>query len=69
MVAVSFTSKLTGIILMCLPPVMAAITFALNYEYMKIIFQDPWGIRLLIAAAVLQLVGLIWIRKIVSIEV
>jgi hypothetical protein len=30
---------------------MGAITLALNYEYMKIIFQDPWGIRLLIAAA------------------
>jgi tight adherence protein B len=62
-------AKLTGIILMCLPPVMGAITLALNFEYMKIIFQDPWGIRLLIAAAVLQLVGLLWIRKIVNIEV
>jgi tight adherence protein B len=62
-------AKLTGIILMCLPPVMGCITLALNYEYMKIIFQDPWGIRLLIAAAVLQLTGLLWIRKIVNIEV
>ena len=62
-------AKLTGIILMCLPPVMGGITLALNFEYMKIIFQDPWGIRLLIAAAVLQLVGLVWIRKIVNIEV
>jgi len=62
-------AKLTGIILMCLPPVMGAITLALNYEYMKIIFQDPWGIRLLIAAAVMQVTGLLWIRKIVNIEV
>lgn len=62
-------AKLTGIILMCLPPVMGAITLSLNYEYMKIIFNDPWGIRLLIAAGVLQLVGLLWIRKIVNIEV
>ena len=54
---------------MCLPPVMGAITLSLNYEYMKIIFQDPWGMKLLIAAGVLQLVGLIWIRKIVNIEV
>jgi tight adherence protein B len=62
-------AKLTGIILMCLPPVMGGVTVALNYEYMKIIGQDPWGIRMLIAAGVLQLVGLIWIRKIVNIEV
>jgi tight adherence protein B len=62
-------AKMTGIILMCLPPVMGGVTLALNYEYMKIIFTDPWGIRMLIGAAVLQLVGLIWIRKIVNIEV
>ncbi len=62
-------AKLTGIILMCLPPVMGGLTLALNYEYMKIIFLEPWGIRMLIAAAVLQLIGLIWIRKIVNIEV
>jgi tight adherence protein B len=62
-------AKLTGIILMCLPPVMGGVTLALNYEYMKIIFQDPWGIRMLIASVVLQLVGLVWIRKIVNIEV
>jgi tight adherence protein B len=62
-------AKLTGIILICLPPVMGGITLMLNYEYMKIIFFDPWGIRLLLAAAVLQLVGLVWIRKIVNIEV
>ena len=62
-------AKLTGIILMCLPPVMGGVTLALNYEYMKVIFLDPWGIRMLIAAAVLQFTGLIWIRKIVNIQV
>jgi tight adherence protein B len=62
-------AKLTGIILLCLPPVMGGVTVALNYEYMKIIFLEPWGIRMLIAAAVLQLAGLVWIRKIVNIEV
>ena len=62
-------AKLTGIILMCLPPVMGAITLFLNYEYMKIIFEDPIGIRILIAAVVMQLVGLVWIRKIVNIQV
>src|SRR2546427_7909281 len=42
-------AKLTGIILMCLPPVMFGVTLALNYEYMKIIFEDPWGMRILIS--------------------
>lgn len=62
-------AKLTGIILMCLPPVMGGVTLALNYEYMKIIFLEPWGIRMLIGAAILQLTGLVWIRKIVNIQV
>jgi tight adherence protein B len=62
-------AKLTGIILMCLPPVMFGITLALNYEYMKIIFTDPWGLRIIAAAIILQLIGLVWIRKIVNIEV
>jgi len=62
-------AKMTGIILMCLPPVMGGLTLALNYEYMKIIFTDTWGIRMLIGAGVMQLVGLVWIRKIVNIEV
>lgn len=62
-------AKLTGIILMCLPPVMGGITIFLNYEYMKIIFQTQAGVRILIAAGILQIVGLLWIRKIVNIEV
>ena len=62
-------AKLTGIILMCLPPAMGGLTLVLNYEYMKVIFLETWGIRMLIAAGILQLIGLLWIRKIVSIEV
>jgi len=62
-------AKLTGIILLCLPPAMGLITAFLNYEYVKIMRTDPWGFRLLLAAAILQLIGLVWIRKIVNIEV
>ncbi len=62
-------AKLTGIILICLPPVLGGIILSLNYDYMKVIFQEAWGIRLLVGAGILQLVGLVWIRKIVNIEV
>jgi Flp pilus assembly protein TadB len=48
---------------------MFLITLFLNYEYMKIIFEDPRGTWLLVSAGVLQLIGLLWIRKIVNIEV
>jgi tight adherence protein B len=62
-------AKLTGIILVCLPIVMFFAIWALNYEYMKIVFVDPWGFRLLITSIVLWIVGFLWIRKIVNIEV
>jgi tight adherence protein B len=62
-------AKLTGIILVCLPPLVGAVTTMLNYEYMKIIFLDPMGIRLLLAAVGLQLVGFLWIRQVVNIKV
>ena len=61
--------RLTGIILSALPPVMGAIIYWLNYDYMKIIFERDMGIYILIAAAVLQVTGFLWIRKIVNIEV
>lgn len=62
-------AKLTGIILVCLPPVVGSIIFFLNYEYMKVIIQETWGLRMLAAAATLQIAGFFWIRKIVNIEV
>jgi tight adherence protein B len=62
-------AKLTGIILTALPPVVGTIIIGLNYEYMKIIFEEPWGLRLLAGSVVLQICGFLWIRKIVNIEV
>lgn len=61
--------RLTGIILTALPPVMGAVIYWLNYDYMRIIFEQDMGIYILTGAAALQLAGFIWIRKIVNIEV
>lgn len=62
-------ARLTGMILVALPPVVGTIIYTLNYEYIKIIFTDTWGVRILVCAALLQLMGFLWIRKIVNIEV
>lgn len=61
-------ARLTGLILTCLPPVVGAFIYSLNYEYIKIM-AEPWGLRILAGAAVLQIIGFFWIRKIVNIEV
>jgi len=62
-------ARLTGIILTVLPPVMACLIYAINFKYMKIIFTEVWGLRMLGCALVLQVLGFFWIRKIVNIEV
>ena len=62
-------AKLTGLILTVLPPVLGVIIYSLNYEYMKVLFTETWGLRILMCALVLQITGFLWIRKIVNIEV
>jgi len=62
-------ARMTGLILTALPPVVGGMTYILNYEYIKIIFTEAWGLRILALAAVLQVLGFLWIRKIVNIEV
>lgn len=62
-------ARLTGIILTALPPVVGVLIYILNYEYMRIIFIESWGLRILAASVLLQILGFFWIRKIVNIEV
>jgi tight adherence protein B len=61
--------RMTGYLLAALPILLGLGIFALNTEYMMILFQEPIG-RLMIAAAVfLQLLGFFAIRRIVDIEI
>jgi len=62
-------ARLTGIILAVLPFVVGFFIYSLNYEYIKIMFVEPWGLRILAGALVMQILGYLWIRKIVNIEV
>ncbi len=62
-------ARLTGIILTILPPVVGGIIYTINYEFMKVMFSEDWGIRVIVAAIVLQVLGFLWIRRIVNIEV
>ncbi|HET9480986.1 MAG TPA: type II secretion system F family protein [Candidatus Polarisedimenticolia bacterium] len=62
-------ARLTGIILTALPPVVGSLIYALNYEYIKVIFLETWGLYILATSLLLQILGFLWIRKIVNIEV
>lgn len=65
---VSAHGRLTGWILGGLPPALAlalAIQAPANFTVM---FNDPLGIRMIVVAVVLQIVGMLIIRKLVNIE-
>jgi tight adherence protein B len=59
--------RITGWILAALPPSMAAILFVISPGHMTTLVTDPLGIQMLAAAAVLQVLGTIVIRKLVNV--
>ena len=60
--------RMSGYILAALPVVVGSFIFLINSEYMGVLFIHPLGKALLGLAMTLQLVGFLWIRKIVNVE-
>lgn len=60
--------RMTGYLLALLPIAVGLILLALNREYMIVLFEEPAGRMLLMATGVLQVLGFLWIRRIVNIE-
>ena len=61
--------RLTAAILISLPPIMALVLRSINPDYIKPLFDDPWGPVMLAIAASLQIIGSIILWRIVNIEV
>lgn len=61
--------RLTAAILIALPPVLVLLLKGINPEYMRPLFEDPWGPWILGTAAVMQVIGGLILWKIVNIEV
>ncbi len=67
--ALTGEGRLSGIVLLALPPVLFAVMLRLNYDYIMMLFEDPLGQQMLAVAIVLQVVGALVIRKIINIKV
>jgi tight adherence protein B len=61
--------RLTAVILIALPIVMLVVMRTLNPGYVKVLFEDPLGVRMLAGAAVLQVIGSAFLWRVVQIEV
>jgi tight adherence protein B len=61
--------RLSGTLLSALPIAVGLLLLVLNPDYMMVLFKDPLGRNLLAVAAVLQIIGHFWIKRIVRVEV
>jgi len=61
--------RITGFVLLALPPVLGIALSLINPEHMKLLWQEEMGRTMLMGMMVLQTVGFVWIRKVMKIEV
>ncbi|HTQ38683.1 MAG TPA: type II secretion system F family protein [Pirellulales bacterium] len=67
--ALTGEGRLSGIVLLALPPVLFGTVYYLNPDYITVLFTDPMGKKMLAGAVLMQILGALVIRKIVNIKV
>jgi len=61
--------RLSGWIIGLMPVAFVIMMLAVNFEYMSLLFTDPLGRLLLILAVALDIVGILIIKRIVSVDI
>ncbi|HEV3164621.1 MAG TPA: type II secretion system F family protein [Isosphaeraceae bacterium] len=61
--------RLSGIVLLAMPPALMAFCYTTNPKYIGLLFSTSLGTKMLAVAAVLQVVGALAIKKIITIKV
>jgi tight adherence protein B len=67
--ALTGEGRLSGVVLLALPPALFAVVYKMNPDYLMLLFTDPLGKKMLVGGIVTQLLGALLIRKIVNIRV
>ena len=67
--ALTGEGRLSGIVLLALPPLLFITVYRMNPDYLMALFTDPLGKKMLVGGIVMQLLGALAIRKIVNIRV
>ncbi len=67
--ALTGEGRMSGAVLLALPPVLFVVMLKMNYEYVMMLFTDEIGRYLLCAALVSQVLGALVIKKIITIKV
>ena len=67
--ALTGEGRLSGVVLLAMPPALFVVMYYLNPEYCMALFNDPMGQKMLAGAIVMQIVGALVIKKIITIKV
>ena len=67
--ALTGEGRMSGAVLLALPPVLFLVMLKMNYEYVMTLFTDPAGRYMLTAALITQIIGALVIKKIITIKV
>lgn len=65
---VSAHGRITAWVLSLLPPTLAAVLYGVSPQFMRVLIDDPLGVRLIMVAVTLQVIGTIAISKLVQVE-
>lgn len=67
--ALTGEGRLSGIVLLALPPALFVTVYRMNPDYLMLLFTDDLGKKMLVGGLVMQLLGAVVIRKIVNIRI
>jgi tight adherence protein B len=65
---VSAHARMTGWVLVGVPPALAVVVNVINPDHLTTMTGSPLGVRMIMAAIVMQLTGTLIIRKMIQIE-
>ena len=67
--ALTGEGRISGAVLLALPPGLFLFMLRINYDYVMMLLNEPLGNKMLIVAIIMQVLGAIWIKKIINIKV
>src|SRR5262249_31939791 len=66
--AVTAQGRMAGYMLVVLPPIFYCLLYIINRPYARVLLDTSEGVMVLSIALVMQVLGLVWIRKIVAVK-
>ncbi|MFH1302715.1 MAG: type II secretion system F family protein [Planctomycetota bacterium] len=67
--ALTGEGRISGVVLMALPIALFFAVYYLNPDYVMLLFTDELGRKMIAGGIVLQVLGALWIKKIVNIKI